>query len=360
MNFDSMGISKIISDLKFFLITPRRVNPFIPSLVVYAVWSVGFSFSTLLNVAPILRDSESRPWWLFATSVIPLIMVALTSNLFLRTKIKFFWPISYALIVFLSGIPLLVFWLVNLDLTLNSLLLVYLRLVFVIAVSESVVGFFVEQLRRRASELEAHQVDLVANQEAFRKSVFEYLHDTVQGRLFGVGVQLNQVKHDLPAEKTEAINSVITEIEKIRQKDIKTLGTSLNPPISTFGLLPSLHGLLAEHSAVSHAQFFDLLEPPLTKAQESRLGLGIYRIVEQSVINALVHGKATEIEISLSRRKSDIELKISNNGVGLPSAQAAPGHGFSVIDGWVSSLNGRWDLGEPKGKVTITALLPAL
>jgi signal transduction histidine kinase len=358
MTFDSIGMRKTFRDLKDFLVTPRRVNPFIPSLAVYAVWAVGFTLTNLLQVEGLLEPGESRPLWLAATSIVPIALVVLSSNIVLRLKVGVLWPVAYALIIFLAGFPLLIFWLTHLDAPLASIAFVYARLMILIAISESIVGFFIEQLRKRAKELEWHQVDLLTNQDEFRKSVFEYLHDTVQGRLFGVGVQLNEAKRELTGKNAELLESAIIEIEKIRQKDIKSLGVSLNPPISTFGLIPSLHGLLAENSAVSQGQLFDLLDPPFTKKEEELLGLGIYRIVEQAIINALVHGKATEVEVSIGRRKNSVELKISNNGASLQSRQLTPGHGFSVIDGWMSKLNGRWSLTEPKGRVTVTVSIP--
>lgn len=358
MIFDAVGIRKTLREIGQFLITPRRVNPFIPSLAVYAVWAVGYTLTNLLQVPALLDDERLRPLWLVSTSLLPILLVVLSSSLFLRLKVGFLWPVAYAFTIFVSGTPLLVFWLTNVDAPLASIAFIYARLMVLIAISESIVSFFTEQLRKRASELEAHQVDLVTNQDEFRKSVFEYLHDTVQGRLFGVGVQLNEVKRDVTGKNAELLDSAIVEIEKIRQKDIKSLGSSLNPPISTFGLIPSLQGLLAENSSVTHAKFFDLLDPPFTKKEEEFLGLGIYRIVEQAILNALVHGKAMEIEVSLTRKKNSIELKISNNGSSLRSGQLDSGHGFSVIDGWASKLNGRWSLSQPKGRVTLTVMFP--
>jgi signal transduction histidine kinase len=358
MIFDALGIRKALRELGRFLVTPRRVNPFIPSLAVYAVWAVGFTLSNLLQVEGLLDSSESRPLWLASTSLLPIALVVLSSNFVLRLKVGVLWPVAYAFIIFVAGLPLLFFWLTHLDVPFASIAFIYARLMVLIAISESIVSFFTEQLRKRSRDLEAHQVDLISNQDEFRKSVFEYLHDTVQGRLFGVGVQLNEVKRELTGKNAELLNSAIDEIEKIRQKDIKSLGGSLNPPISTFGLLPSLQGLLAENSAVTHAKLFDLLDPPFTKKEEEFFGLGIYRIVEQALINALVHGKATEIEVSLARRKNSIELKISNNGSSLRSGQLESGHGFSVIDGWASKLNGRWGLIQPEGRVTLTVMFP--
>lgn len=357
MTFDFAALRKLFDETKTFLLSPRKVNAVIPALVVFAIWSVAATYSQALNV-PTLESGEARVLWLLATTIVPLFLVTFASKAVQRLPKGFFWPISYLLVITTAGLPLFVFWLTHLNLPLSSILIFYVRLVVIISISESIVGFLIRRTDDRAAELEAHQISLVTHEDEFRKSVFEYLHDQVQTRLFAVGVQLNQVKRGLTGESSKLVETVILEIEKIRQKDIKTLGVTLNPPIATFGLIASLRDLVVTNNSVCDVTFVDLLQVPLSKAQEEALGVGIYRIVEQSIINALVHGHATEIEVSLGRRNSKIELQVSNNGVGLKPGKLLPGHGFSVIDGWVSKLLGRWNISEVKGRVTLTAVFP--
>ena len=357
MTFDFSGLRKLFLETKTFLLSPRKVNAIIPALVVFAIWSVAATSSQALNV-PTLASGETRALWLLATSLIPVFLVTFASKAVQLLPKGFFWPISYLLVISIAGLPLLVFWHTHLNLPLATVLVFYVRLVVIISISESIVGFLIRRTDDRAADLEAHQISLVTHEDEFRKSVFEYLHDQVQTRLFSAGVRLNQIKRDLPDADSKLVDEVILEIETIRQKDLKTLGVSLNPPISTFGLIPCLRDLAAANSSVCDVTFVDLLQAPLSKDQEIALGSGIYRVAEQSIINALVHGHATEIEVSLGRRNSKIELQISNNGVGLKPGKLLPGHGFSVIDGWVSKLLGRWNISEVKGRVTLTAVFP--
>ena len=42
----------------------------------------------------------------------------------------------------------------------------------------------------------------------------------------------------------------------------------------------------------------------------------IFRIVQESITNALRHGRAKKVEINIYQRVSDLEIVIADNGVG--------------------------------------------
>ena len=67
--------------------------------------------------------------------------------------------------------------------------------------------------------------------------------------------------------------------------------------------------------------------------------LGIFRIVEQAVINAITHGPAKKIVISVTRELLNaVVVEVSDDGPGSDSME--PGTGTVIIDAWVSILNG--------------------
>ena len=56
----------------------------------------------------------------------------------------------------------------------------------------------------------------------------------------------------------------------------------------------------------------------------------LYRIAQEAVHNALKHSQATRIELELARQPASVELRIKDNGIGLPAAinfpRARPPH----------------------------------
>ena len=92
---------------------------------------------------------------------------------------------------------------------------------------------------------------------------------------------------------------------------------------------------------------------------DEELTLGIYRIVEQGIINAITHGPASKVKICI--QKSDSEtylLEISDNGPGAYNPK--PGTGSVIIDAWCSILDGVKEIeSEPDNGFTLRVRIPA-
>ena len=87
---------------------------------------------------------------------------------------------------------------------------------------------------------------------------------------------------------------------------------------------------------------------------------GIYRICEQGLLNAAVHGHATEcaIQVRLDGR-DEFVLEIQDNGVGLPPSPGEPGMGSTLISAWTETLGGHWTLESATVGATLTAVIPS-
>jgi signal transduction histidine kinase len=86
---------------------------------------------------------------------------------------------------------------------------------------------------------------------------------------------------------------------------------------------------------------------------------GLYRICEQGLLNAAIHGHATEcsIQVTLTPR-DELVLHLTDNGVGLQGKPVQPGMGSTVISAWVESLGGQWALEPAASGMTLTATFP--
>ena len=341
-------------NLKLFLRSPRRISAIVPALTIYAVWSIGIAYSNLLGISPEVASSPLLRHFFSLVSVIyAYIFINVWSRIILNRKNLLFWPIEYLGTLAIGVLPILVYWIAVYDLHISMLILIYFRLIMLLAVTESIVAFLIFQIQLRSSELEQHQISLVTYEEKFRTSIFNHLHDKVQSRLFSVGIQLNQIKSDLDSETAEKVEEIVAQLEQIRILDVRKSSIEIVPPISPVGLFPSILSLLKSHKPVLDGKFLSQLKTPLSDSEEDHFGIGIYRIIEQALINSLIHGKATELEVIISEDKSNLSLEITNNGKLLDTAQISQGHGFAVIDGWVSKLKGYWTISNRKEQVCL-------
>lgn len=341
-------------NLNLFLRSARKINAIVPALTIYAVWSIGIANSNLLGISPEFASSLLlRHFFSFVSSIYTFIFIHYWSRIILNRKNLLFWPLEYLGTLVIGVLPILVYWIVIYELNIMILVIFYLRLIMLLAITESLVGFLIFQIQLRSSELEQHQISLVTFEEKFRTSIFNHLHDKVQSRLFSVGIQLNQIKSDLDSGTAEKVEEIVAQLEQIRILDVRKSSIEIVPPISPVGLFPSILSLLKSHKPVLDGKFLTQLKTPLSDSEEEHFGIGIYRIIEQALINSLIHGKATEIKVIISEVKSDLLLEITNNGKLLDTAQITQGHGFAVIDGWVSKLKGDWTISNKKEQVCL-------
>ncbi len=69
--------------------------------------------------------------------------------------------------------------------------------------------------------------------------------------------------------------------------------------------------------------------------------LWAFRIIEQGLLNALVHGPAKHVKICLTTDKMGrSQVEISDDGPGSAAGSDSPGVGTAVIDSWLSILKG--------------------
>jgi len=178
-----------------------------------------------------------------------------------------------------------------------------------------------------------------------RNRVARELHDTVKQKLFALGLQLATAKAK-PAVM-EAAGEHILEAETITreaQHDLMEIITQLRPVGTTYTSLYERISMIAddfrrrfgvriELSHFDSAQFNAPTEHHLL------------RIVQESLMNAVRHGKASEIVIESKIKHDSTMLTIVDNGVGFDTNKKTGGFGITSMRDRVRDLpNGTFDI----------------
>lgn len=342
----------LAKEIRLFATSPRQMYAEIPALITYAIWAIGLVWSGALQVTPIV-PTTSRPFFIVGCTGFAYLFVFLWSKVILRRRNLIFWPFEYYGVLLIAMLPTLLTLATYLGNSTLDFISLSLRLIFLVSVAESIVGFLAFRITKRSSDLTTHQISLVDYEEKFLETVHNHLHDNVQTKLFGLGIQLNQIRNNVSPGDSEKIAVIISEIEKIRKSDVRDFGKEFTPQIATFGLVTALVKLFEAKADEIAGTVQDDTSPPLTSQENAVYGLGIYRIAEQVLINSVIHGKATRISLRIYRSRKKLKLRITNNGEPLKSGKLAQGHGFAVIDGWVSKLNGNWSIANSNNLVSL-------
>jgi len=188
-------------------------------------------------------------------------------------------------------------------------------------------------------QLKADREELVNLDEAIRRQTSSFLHDRVQSDLMVVGMKLKSIQGTASDEVNEVIDRAIARLENTRSADLKNIIQVLSPNFEAGGLKSSIESLIKQYES----NMAVLIQIDQGSEQLDSLNLlGTYRIIEQGLLNAFVHGPAKNVFVSVSTDKSGkTEILISDDGPGTEIEFVDSGVGTAVIDSWVGILNGK-------------------
>jgi len=186
--------------------------------------------------------------------------------------------------------------------------------------------------------LKADREELINLDEAIRRQTSSFLHDRVQSDLMVVGIKLKSIQGTSSIEINDVIDKAISHLENTRSADLKNIIQVLSPNFEASGLKGSLESLIKQYES---NMAITIQVDSASEELDSHYLLGAYRIVEQGLLNSLMHGPAKKALVSITTDAAgQSEIMISDDGPGADLDLVSSGVGTAVIDSWVSILNG--------------------
>lgn len=198
------------------------------------------------------------------------------------------------------------------------------------------------QVDRADEAVEALQYQaeaLLAADEEVRRQVALVLHDRVQAGLIAACLRLRRGLQADPPDARE-IADVLNQLEELRTLDVRHAVHALSPNLREVDLFTSLEELGRTYAPAMDVTF------DVRVAVAPPLRLGVYRIVEQCLLNSAMHGGAAHCTATIAGGAAGIEITVIDDGAGLP-ADVTPGFGSTLIDTWCRVLGATWTLNSP-------------
>ena len=187
-------------------------------------------------------------------------------------------------------------------------------------------------------KLETEREELIEYDERLRRQTSQFLHDRVQSDLMVVSMKLKSVSGQSSEKVNDVLDRAILRLEKTRTEDLRIVIQELTPNLEAGSLSSALDVLLEQYREDIE---ISVLIDEQTESLDPRTKLGIYRIVEQSVLNSLLHGKASRVQLEATTDTDGTTvLAIADNGAGASLEKITAGVGSAIIDSWVAILNG--------------------
>ena len=182
-----------------------------------------------------------------------------------------------------------------------------------------------------------------------------FLHDNVQANLVVLAVELRKIAAIVDPPHSQEINSVIEEIDDLRALDVRLASRKLSPDIATIGLAATLEELSLEYREALDISL-DVSAAPVP----NNLGLCLYRITEQALLNAALHGQASKCSVKVIQdSNNELVLSVTNDGLPVPEYRTS-GTGSAVIESWVQKFHGSWTLQSSSGETLLRAKFPVI
>ncbi len=181
-----------------------------------------------------------------------------------------------------------------------------------------------------ATDLQRSREQIVAAREEERRRLRRDLHDGLGPKLAGQTLKLEAALDSLDGE-TETARALLKETMSESQTviaEIRRLVYGLRPPaLDQLGLLTSLREQAAQYQSTGLQ--VTVSAPDALPTLPAAIEVAGYRIVQEALTNVARHAHARTCTVSLTI-KQDLEIEITDDGIGLKSNQRA-GVGLSSM-----------------------------
>lgn len=189
-----------------------------------------------------------------------------------------------------------------------------------------------------------------------RKRLAREIHDTLGHALTGIaaGVDACIAMIDINPEATKKQLMVISKVVRQGIVDVRNSLNKLRPgALEQYGFKGAIENMIEEFTSVSDLTI--TLDYRLDKVDfENTKEDILFRVIQESVTNAVRHGDATHIDISLYIEDNSLYLKIQDNGQGCEEIHY--GFGLKQMKERLGMINGKVAYDGHHGFLTIVTI----
>jgi PAS domain S-box-containing protein len=199
--------------------------------------------------------------------------------------------------------------------------------------------------------------------EGEKRRISKELYDDLGQRLSVLKLDMDWLEKNLPGAESPS-PARIAQMQSLLDNIIvrtKSIASSLRPPmLDDFGLLPAIKWL-AENFEKKTGVACEVSSPELALPPGDPIESAIFRVVQEALLNVERHACASRVRIVLRKAGEQLEVTISDDGVGMreDGKSRAGCFGLIAMQERVVSLGGVLNINniEPRG-VAIYASVP--
>lgn len=184
-------------------------------------------------------------------------------------------------------------------------------------------------------------VSQIASLEYERERIAADLHDEIGPLLASIKLRIKLIEKNKEKNDFDTLN---TQLLEVSQK-IGSISRNLMPrSLEVMGLNNTIKELI---SSIKNAECINItFETNYKKSISKEIDLQLYRIIQESLLNAIKHAEASTIEIHLTKSNNWILLEVKDDGIGINSntVTVTDGTGLKSIKNRVLLLGGDFSI----------------
>jgi two-component system NarL family sensor kinase len=215
--------------------------------------------------------------------------------------------------------------------------------------------------RQKIAELEKEKQlmgieAMLKGQEEERSRLAKDLHDGLGSMLSGVKISFSNMKENviMDAANTRAFEKSLGQLDKTIGELRKIAHNLMPEALVRFGLRSAVKDFC--ESVRSSGNTDIICEQFGTERELGNIAdVNVYRIIQELVNNAVIHGQATQVLVQLTKTGERVMITVEDNGKGfeISSLKKAPGIGLTNIQSRVNYFNGLMDVESKPGEGAI-------
>jgi PAS domain S-box-containing protein len=220
-----------------------------------------------------------------------------------------------------------------------------------------------DTLKRQQQELRELSARVLEAREEEKTRIARELHDELGQLLTAVKMDIAWLGENLRAA-APGVTAKVREMGAMVDQTVgaaRRISADLRPLLlDDLGLAAALEWLAKETSR-RHGFAVNLTVDEACRQLAEPLASQVYRIVQECLTNVVRHAQAKKVDISLAKKRRDIEIRVADDGIGLSSADLEKKGSFGLVGirERVYMLKGRVAFqGEPGKGTRIVAAVP--
>jgi two-component system sensor histidine kinase UhpB len=219
-------------------------------------------------------------------------------------------------------------------------------------------------LARRLNALSGDNRDLlhkiVSLQDDERRDIARELHDELGPLLFGIRAGVVALADSAPVESGigAAADNILQAVEALQQANRRILDHLRPLRIQELGLATSIATLLTNARAQAREIKMSSRIDPRLNELDGPLAQTVYRVIQESLTNALRHARASSVDVSASLSDGVVAIEVGDDGVGF--AEVKFGRGLTGMHERVRALSGTFQVVREAGRSVVRCRLPAV